>query len=247
MPATRWIAAVAALALAAPAFADKVITVKSHTDAVQMMGKGTPAKDEVHKYWFGGSAIRYDAGDLTTIVDLDAKKLFYVQHDSKTYSAIDLPIDFKKLVPPEMAPMMEQMSTMMNASAKVADTGEKGSYAGFSCEKYKIDISMAMMNMTMNSCVTKSVPVDFSRYKELVQAQSEMFPSMGWMKELTKLEGFPVRSDTTTTMMGKTFGSWQEMQSVDDVPAPAGTYAPPSGYTEKEFNPMGQGGPRGRH
>jgi len=247
MTRARWIAVLAAVALAAPAAADKVITLKSHTDAMQMMGQKTPAKDEVHKYWFGKDAIRYDAGDLSTIIDFGAKKLLYVRHDEKSYSTIDLPIDFKKLVPPEMAPMMEQMAGMMQGKASVEPTGKSGSYGGYDCNFYKVDISMAMMTTTMNSCVTKAVPVDFSRYRELVEAQSEMFPSMQWMKELTKLEGFPVRSETTTTMMGKSFGSWQEIQSVEDAAAPAGNYAAPAGYSEKEFNPMGAAGGRRGH
>jgi len=246
MSRTRWIAVLAAVALTAPAAADKLVTIKSHTDAVEMMGQKTPAKDEVHKYWFGGDAVRYDAGDMSTIVNFGEKKLVYVQHGAKTYSVIDLPIDFKKLVPPEMAPMMEQMAGMMQGNASVTETGKSGSYAGYDCKVYKVDISMAMMTTSMNSCVTKALPIDFSRYRELVEAQSEMFPSMKWMKELTKLEGFPVRSDTTTTMMGKTFGSWQEIQSVEDASAPAGTYGVPAGYTEQPFNPMGAAGGRGR-
>ena len=246
MHRTRWIAALAVVALAAPAAADKVITLKSHTDAMQMMGQSTPAKDEVHKYWFGKDTIRYDAGDLSTVINFGASKLFYIRHDEKTFSTIDLPIDFKKLVPPEMAPMMEQMSSMMQAKATVEPTGKSGSYAGYDCKFYKVDISMAMMTTSMNSCVTKTLPVDFTRYRELVEAQAEMFPNMQWMKELTKLEGFPVHSDTTTTMMGKSFGSSQELQSVEDATPPAGNYAPPAGYSEKEFNPKGAAGGRRR-
>ncbi len=252
MSRTRWIATLAAVVaaavvLAAPAAADKVVTLKSHTDAMAMMGQKTPAKDEVYKYWFGTDAVRYDAGNLSTVVNFGAKNLIYIQHDTKIFSVIDLPVDFKKLVPPEMAPMMEQMSGMMNASASVAETGKSGSYGGYDCKFYKVDISMAMMSTTMNTCVTKALPFDFSRYRELVEAQAEMFPNTKWMKELAKLEGFPVRSETTTTMMGKSFGSWQEVESVDDLAAPAGNYGPPAGYTEQDFNPLGAAGSRGGH
>lgn len=242
MSRTRWIALLAAVALAAPAAADKVITLKSHTDAMAMMGQKTPAKDETYKYWFGTDAVRYDAGAVSTIVNFGAKQLIQIQHEEKVYSVIELPVDFKKLVPPEMAPMMEKMTEMMNATASVTETGKSGSYGGYDCKFYKVDISMAMMTTTMNTCVTKDIPFDFSKYRELVEAQAEMFPNTKWMKELTKLEGFPVRSETTTTMMGKSFGSWQELQSVDDMAAPAGTYAAPAGYKENEFNPMAAGG-----
>ncbi len=228
--------------VAAPAAADRVVTIKSHTDAIAMMGQKTPATDETHKYWFGDDAVRYDAGDLSTVVRFDQKKLFWINHPEKQYSSIDLPIDFKKLVPPEMAPMMEQMAGMMSASAQVSETGKTGSYGGFDCTFYKVDISMAMMSTSMNTCVTKKLPIDYSRYQELVASQSEMFPNMKWMKELAKLEGFPVRSESTTTMMGKSFGSWQEIVSSEEVSAPAGTYGPPAGYREQPFNPMAGAG-----
>jgi hypothetical protein len=68
-----------------------------------------------------------------------------------------------------------------------------------------------------------------------------MMPNGSWMKEMVdKLEGFPVRSESTTTMMGKSFKSWQELESVDEKSAPAGFYAPPVGYKEVKFDPMAQ-------
>ena len=106
--------ALAAL-VAAPALADKVIVQLQHTDAMTIMGQTTPAEDTTQEFWFGDSAMRFDDDDITIINRLDKKKLYFVNNAEKTYSAIDLPIDFNKLVGPEMAPMMEQMAKMMGA------------------------------------------------------------------------------------------------------------------------------------
>ena len=62
MTSRPWIAALAlaggaALLVATPAAADRLITMKSHTDAMEMMGQKTPAQDENYLYWFGGDAI----------------------------------------------------------------------------------------------------------------------------------------------------------------------------------------------
>ena len=193
-----------AAALGAPAFADQVLTVANHTDAFSMMGQTEPAKDETHRYWFGEQAIRYDAGDSSFIVNLANKKMYMVNHPDKDYSTIDLPVDFKKLVGPEMAPMMDQMAAMMNATVKVTPTDRTGSYAGVACSWSKVEISMTMMQMVQDSCLSKDLPIDYSRYDELAASQAELMMNTKWMKELAeKLDGFPVRTDSTTTIMGK--------------------------------------------
>jgi hypothetical protein len=68
-----WSALAAALVAAAPATADRVLTLASHTDAISMMGQTTPAKDETHQYWFGADAIRYDMGESSILVRVDRK------------------------------------------------------------------------------------------------------------------------------------------------------------------------------
>lgn len=245
MTSRPWIAPLALAGLLAalaapPAAADRLLTLKSHTDAMQMMGKTTPAKDDTYYYWFGADATRQDMGELSTLLRFDQQKMYWINHTEKTYSTIDLPIDFKKLVSPEMAPMMEQMATMMGGSAKVTPTDRSGSFAGFECKYYKVAVNMAMMNIGMDMCMSERMPVDFKRYQSMVESQAELLPSTRWMKELAKMQGFPVHSETTTTMMGKSFKSWQELVSSEEKAAPAGTYAPPAGYKEKPFDPMGQ-------
>lgn len=231
-----------ALALGAlPLAADTVLTLRNHSDEIVMMGQKTPAQDNEHQYWFSDSATRYDMSESSIVMNLEQKKLFIINHDEKSYSTIDLPFDFKSLVGPEMAPMMDQMMKMMAASVTVTPTGRGGEFGGYSCKYSKVDISMAMMQMASEQCLSDQMPIDYSRYKALAVAQAEMVPNGSWMKEMAeKLQGFPVRSETTTTMMGKSFESWQELTSVEERSAPAGFYAPPAGYREIKFDPMAQ-------
>jgi hypothetical protein len=235
------IAPLALILFASPVVADTVVSMKTHTDEMVMMGHTTPARDEVHQYWFSDTATRFDGGDTSVVMRLDLKKLYFINHLEKTASRIDLPFDFKSLVGPEMAPMMEQMMKMMAATVTVTPTDRSGDFAGYACKFSKVDISMGMMQMTMDSCLTDKLPIDYARYKSLSEAQAELIPSGGWMKDLAeKLKGFPVHSDTTTTMMGKSFKSWQEVQSVEEKAAPAGLYDVPAGYKEVKYDPMAQ-------
>lgn len=242
MTRSKWLAAFFLCPLlAAPAFADQVVTVLQHTDAVSMMGQTTPAQDVVQESWFGADGMRVDSGDTTILLRLDRKKFYLVNHPEKNFSALDLPFDFKQLVGPEMAPMMEQMAKMMAMSVNVTPTDRTGNFAGYACKFVKVDISMSMMQMAMDQCVTDSLPIDYARYKSMLESQAELGMNTSWMKELAeKIKGFPVRTDTTTTMMGKSFKGWQELKSVEDRTPPAGHYEPPAGYREVKFDPMAQ-------
>jgi len=236
------LAVLAVLAFGAPAPADQVVTLLSHTDEISIMGQKTPAQDIRQEYWFGAEALRFDSGDTSVVIQPTAKKLYFANHADKSYSAMDLPLDFKQLVPPEMAPMMEQMMGMMTATVQVTPTDRTGKFGGYSCKYSTVDVSMAMMKLSMDTCTTEDLPIDYSRYRSLYLSQAEMMPNIGWMREMAeKLTGFPIRQDTTTTMMGKPVKSWQELQSVEERAAPAGFYGPPAGYREVEFNPMAQG------
>ncbi|MEZ5313380.1 MAG: DUF4412 domain-containing protein [Thermoanaerobaculia bacterium] len=234
-------ACLAALVASAPLAADKVLVMRSHTDAMQMMGTKTPAQDIDHEYWFGPNGTRFDAGETSVIVRTDAKKLYFVNHDARTYSTINLPFTFEQIVPDEMAPMIEMMMKSMAASTTVTPTDRTGEFAGVSCNYSKVNISMGMMQMAMDICSTEKLPIDISRYKALQEMQGELAPNSQWIKEMAeKIKGFPVRSDTSTTVMGKTFGSSSELTKVEDRPAPAGQYDPPAGYQEVKYDPMAQ-------
>ena len=229
-----------ALALATgPAVADTVITLKNHADEMSFMGQKTPAQDNLHEYWFGDDATRYDMGDSSVIANLGRKQLYIVNHLEKTYSTIDLPFSFKSLVGEEMAPMMDQMMQMMSPKVTVTPSDRTGSFGSYSCKYAQMTMAMAMMQTTMDMCLSEGLPIDYQRYKELYAMRGELGMNMSWMKEMVdKLHGFPVRSDSTMTMMGSTFKSWQELESVDQQSPPAGHYEAPAGYKEIKYDPM---------
>lgn len=231
----------AALLVAAPSAADQVLTIAHHTDESSMMGQTTLAQDVTYTYWFADDATRYDMGDTSVILRLQEKKLYFLNHGEKNYAELDLPIDFEKLVGPEMAPMMEQMSKAMAATVEVTPTERSGEYAGFACTFSKVEVSMGMMQISSDHCLSKDLPIDYSRYQALAAAQAEMLPNQGWVKEMTdELQGFPVRTETTATVMGNEMKSWQELRSVEERDAPAGHYEPPAGYQKIDYNPMEQ-------
>jgi hypothetical protein len=57
---------------------------------------------------------------------------------------------------------------------------------------------------------------------------------------MSKIEGLVVEQQGVMTMMGNEVGTSEKALSIENVEAPAGTYDPPAGYTEKPFDFMAQ-------
>ena len=75
------------------AHADLTIKTKVHMDGFEMMGQKQPPTDQVVENWLGKDRMLTNQQDKTFIVRLDQKKMYYISHKGKFYTALDLPID----------------------------------------------------------------------------------------------------------------------------------------------------------
>ncbi len=234
-----------AAALAGPAFAtDTVITAAKHSDAMSMPGQEQPAKDSTQVTWIGQGHMRVEDGESVTIVRADLKKMYILDAHAKTYSSIDLPLDMKKYMPAEMAPMMEQMMGQMKAT--VTPTTETKKIKDWNATRYTMTMSMPMGgSMTQEIWATKDVALDPAAL-EMRMAVVSATPMVGasMALEMKKVEGLPVLVERTTVMMGKESKAREEVTSIEQKEAPAGHYDPPADYTEKPFDPMSEAGGR---
>jgi len=71
--------------------------------------------------WLGDGRIGVDAGTTTYIVRLDSSTLFLIDHEARTVSSVELPVNVARLLPEGMA---EQMQAMMHVDFEVASTDE---------------------------------------------------------------------------------------------------------------------------
>ena len=140
----------AVLLVTTPAvWADTLITVRNHTDAIPAMG--VEESDETSTSWLGTNKLRDDREGQSVIVNLDDKKLYVLRHEAKVYHALDLPLDFKKLVPPEQAQQFEAMAAQMEMKVDITPTDETREVAGYKAKLYKVVLSNPMgMEMDLN-------------------------------------------------------------------------------------------------
>lgn len=239
-------------ALATPALAaDTVVTTTKHTDASKdMMGQEVPAQDSTQVMWIGKDRMRIEEGDEVTIVRADLKKMFLVRTKDKTYSAIDLPFDMKKYMPPDMAPMMEAMFSQMKVT--VTPTTETKKIKDWNATKYTMTMSLPMGgSVTSDIWATKDVKLE-AGYADLMGSKISLLPGGAAMAaELKKIEGIQIQSVQTMTMMGQVQKSTEEVAKIETKDAPEGAYDIPKDFKETPFDPMSEGAgpmgpPRGR-
>jgi len=222
--------------------ADIVIKKKKHTDAVTMMGQSQPAKDEEVATWLAKDKMRQEEGDgKVFIIRFDQNKAYSIDFTKNTYSEINLPIDLEQA----MGPQAQQMMQMMKLSANVTDTGEKQKINNWNCKKYVVEISLSMMGMNMpfnmEIWASKDLGIDMNLYKRFYKEILSLSPmTKDFLEDFQKMDGYPVLTKVSMTMMGSEMKYKEEVISVEKKDAPPGTYDIPQGFTKTSFNPFVQ-------
>ncbi len=221
------------LACAAPALAaDVYVKSKTHTDAMAVMGQNVPAKDDVIEMWISGARMANISKDAVVIVDLDKNVFYMVRHADKSYIEAPLPLDMTKLLPPEAA----GMAAMLKMTVTVTPTAEKKKIGQWDCTAYDGVMTVMGMKMNMRMWASTQVPFDAGVFNAkmlpaIMQGQGMMDAAA--LKEFAKVEGFQIATETTGDMMGAKIRTTTEVVEIVSKPAPAGTFAPPAGYTKK--------------
>lgn len=223
--------------------ADVYIKTKTHIDAFEMMGKKQPAKDQVTEQWMGDNKFAQIAENQTMVMDLNQSVIYVIYHGNKSYVEAKLPLDMSKLIPEQMAAMME----MMKMTVTVNPTGESKKVGDWNCKGYDITMSMQMMTMKMKAWVTKDVPFDWKAFSEKMLPQVMKLSGGGIgldenaLKEFQKLDGFQVAMEMTMNVMGQDMKTSSQVVEISKKPAPAGIYSVPQGYTKLDKLKMKMG------
>jgi hypothetical protein len=234
----KFLASFAALALLThvASAGDLVVTREKHSDATPM----SPATDTIEVTWLAKDRMRVEEGTSVTIVRGDLKKMYLVDTKAKTYSIVDLPLDMKKYIPAEMAPMLEHMGPM---KATLTPTTETKKIKDWDATRYTLTLAMPMGGMTQEMWVVKSLVTEYPGWCELAGSMMSTNPFMGNMaEEMKKLDGMPVLVEISMKMPGGEMKSREAVKSVETKEPAAGLYDLPQGYTEKPFDPMSEMG-----
>jgi hypothetical protein len=209
--------------------ADVYVKTKTHSDAMSIMGQNTPAQDGITEQWIGDDKFASLGGDQAFIIDLKKNLGFIINTKAKTYVETALPLDMSKLLPPEAA----AFAGMMKMSATVAPTAETKKVGSWTCSGYDVNLSMTMFAMKMKVWAATDVPFDANAFNAKIWGnlvKGQMMMDEASVKEMAKIKGFQIATETSGDIMGAKMRSTTEVMEITKKDAPAGVYSVPAGF-----------------
>lgn len=241
---TRFPSALAlALALTAPAaVADSLLTVRTHVDSFEIAGKKQAPQEGEVRIWVGENGVRRDDGPKSALLRTDRRKLYLLDHEAKTYSAVDLPVDLARLTPADQRATLAELIAATKVQVALAKTAESRKVGGFAALRYNVAVTGGGKKIFDSTLwVSKDVP-GFAQANGLAADLAALQPgSADWAAELERLPGYPVLQETVLEVTGAKVRSREELTAVESKPAPAGTYDLPEGYRAMPYDPLSGG------
>jgi hypothetical protein len=228
------------LLLAVAAQAEIYIKTKMHTDPVSFMGQNQPASDTISEQWLGDDVFATVTEGMTTIIDTKKNIMLMIIHKDKSYIETGLPLDYSKLMPAEMAGMAQ---AMMKMTVTVTPTDQAKTIGSWKCSGYNVALNMMMMPMKIQVWATTDTPFDLARFMEKVQAnilKAQFRLDDAAAKEMMKIKGLWIASETTMEMMGAKMRVTTEVVEISKKTPPASVFTVPAGYKKMERFSMQQ-------
>jgi len=227
------IALIVTLVVLTTAFLCADVYIKQLTKTGAFMGQ--EAKEVVNEIWLGNNKMATVSPDMSMIMDIAGKKIFLITHANKSYVETDLPLDMSKLLPPQMAAMMDGMTLSVQPNGQTKKVGN------WNTKGYDFTISVMGMNMKMTMWASKDVPFDWKKYSDM---SGELYKAMlkggeSFMKEFEKIDGYPVASEMN--MMGMGLNVEMTTVEISEKSPGAGVYSVPAGYNKTDKMSMGGG------
>jgi hypothetical protein len=224
--------AIALLAtIALPASAEALLTMK--------VRHGETADDSVYTIWFAGDKLREDRASRSIVINGEVGKMFVIKHDARTYQVLDLPIDFKTMLPPDLQAEWESALAARKPEVAVESAEDTSTLGGRTVREHRVRVT-GPMGGSMNLVLWNEADPGFDvpAYKQLMLEMAALQPgSDDWIRPLFALDGFPVRMEQRVGPEGQQqLAMVEELVSVEQKPAPEGHWGPPPTYTEIEFN-----------
>jgi hypothetical protein len=228
-----------AIAMTGLATADTKVVQQSHQDSYTIMGQTQPASDTEQVMWIGDDRVRLDQGSTSVLIRVDQEKMYFLDHEDKTSSAVDLPFDIKEYLPQGMG---DQIAQMMKFEVEVTPTDETRTIGEWTTKRYDAVMTSQMVTVDSTFWVAHDVHLDFDHFYELYEQMVAAQPGMtDVVTAMRSMKGFVIEQQGVAKMpmMGDvSIGSSLKTVSIEDATPPGGIYDPPADYTAKELDLM---------
>jgi hypothetical protein len=216
------------------------IKQKQHTDGYTIAGNTVEGTNEVINVWIGEKGLRSDGQGQSILVRNDTKNVYIIDHTQKEYTTV--PFSQFDTISDAISNsgLPDFVTNMIKITATVTPTSETKKIGNYNCKKYLQTIKNAAMSSETELWVTKDIKVNVELYKKYLTSMLAATPAMIQLlgdisKEIAKVDGVYVLSNTVTTAMGNEIKSSAEVLEVKEGSAPAGTYELPAKYKEVAY------------
>jgi hypothetical protein len=217
------------LTISAAVFADAKIVQTVNSSGIM----GQPPKNDTMTIYVKGQKARIDmgAGAATPyqIIDVTAKKAFIVDPGKKSVMVMTSE-QMKKT-----AGMLSQLSGTKQTPPTIKKLGTSKTYNGYKCDEYSI--SMASPIQT-NGTYCISSEIDLRKDLEGLTSFSEEFARMFGADIMKQINGYPVHSDSTVSIMGQTIKTSGDLVSISHDSQPESLFVVPADFKVMEMPAM---------
>jgi hypothetical protein len=238
----QFVAAAALLAAAAgsaPAGADLLFSIHGHADSVKLGNRSQAPRDSSARIWLAGDKMRRDEGSLSVIVRLDRHMLYLVNHADRTYSQVEVPLDWKKMVQPGDQDSFAKFLADNEITAAVTPSTETRKIGAWSA--HRVDVLLTNkhgLRMANQMWLTKDLPL-FAAYNKMSGVLASLQPNAAaWSQKVALLDGFPIYQETTITIGQSVSQTREEVVASETKDAPPGTYDVPAGFAAVPYDPF---------
>jgi hypothetical protein len=223
----------------APAGADMLVTIHGHADSVKLGNRTQAPRDSNAKIWLAADKMRRDEGSLSVIVRLDHHMLYLVNHADRTYSQVEVPIDWKKMVPPADQDSFAKFLGDNEIIATVTPSAETRKIGVWNT--HRVDVVLTNkhgLRMANAMWVTKDLTL-YPAYNKMSGVLASLQPNAAaWSQKVSQLDGFPVYQETTITIGQSVSKTHEDVVSAATQEVPPGTYDVPAGFTAIPYDPF---------
>lgn len=218
------IIALCCLLIAATAFADVKLVQRVKSDSVM----GQKAQDGTMTIYIKDGKARIDNATMGgySLLNVAEGKIYMVNPNKK-----EVMVMTSAQIKQAAGLLSQLMGNKGAAPPSVQKLGTSKTYNGFKCDEYKVSMSSPFQS-TGTYCASPEIDLnkEMLPFMEFSQELSQMFGG----DAMKTMSGFPVHSDSTTSIMGQTMKSSTELVSISRDSQPDSLFAIPADYAVKE-------------
>lgn len=190
--------------------------------------------------YVGDGSARYDSGPYSYILRSGDGKLFWLNHQTRTYAEVSLPLKLEELFTAQERDCVQSFpQALMDAEASVEWSDETREVEGWPTRKLHVaGRHVTGLRFEDDRWVTHGLPVDLKPYHLLMRNRAALSTrTRGWVDDLLAEGGFPLETTTTIRFGARQHVDQRRVTSVREVEVDDSRYLPPADYAATESRP----------